>query len=355
MIDESQAGRRAAAAGAREDQAPPPPAPSLGGRAAASPFPGAERPAARGDAERAREGLRGRISGRGARMRERQERINRRSGRNIGLAVVVALAIGVALILSLVIWKPLFILFGMAMVGLGTAELAGAMRVSGRDVPRIPTVALGIAVIPIAYFLGPAAQWISLCAAIVGVSLWRLAEAAASRSRPSARAVRDDLLAGAFIQLYVTFLGSFTVILAAQPGGELWVLGFIIPVVAIDTGALATGVQFGRTKLAPTISGGKTWEGLAGGAVWGTIAAVLVAIFLLGEPWWLGLIIGPVLLVSATVGDLFESMVKRDLGIKDMSSWVPGHGGILDRLDSILPSGAMMFALYFLVGAISGR
>ncbi|CAG7843980.1 Phosphatidate cytidylyltransferase [Pseudoclavibacter triregionum] len=350
MNDDPLAARGAAAAGGVAPGLPDPVADPSAAPASAI-TPDAADPAARASSwRRAVSAVRGERS----RIRRRQEELNKRSGRNLGAAIGIGALIGIALVLSLIFWKPLFNLFGMAMVALGTAELASTMRSAGRDVPRIPTVVLGTAVVPIAYYLGPAAQWIALCAVIAAVSIWRLAEVAVSRSRPSAADVRRDLLAGAFIQLYVTFLGSFTILLAAQPMGEWWVLGFIIPVVAIDTGALAAGVKFGRTKLAPSISGGKTWEGLAGGGVAGVVAAVLVAVFLLREPWWTGLIIGPVLLVSATLGDLFESMVKRDLGVKDMSNWVPGHGGILDRLDSILPSGAMMFALYFVIGSLIG-
>lgn len=293
------------------------------------------------------------VRGERARMVERQERINERSGRNLGFAILIGCLIGAFLLLSLLIAKPLFNIFGIVTVALGSAELASAMRGAGRDIPRIPTVVLGSLVVPISYFFGPSAQWLALLAAIVLTSLWRVVESRLDRgSAASFHEVWKDLLAGAFIQLYMTFLGSFTVLLAAQPHGELWVLGFIIPVVAIDTGAYVTGMKFGRTKLAPSISGGKTWEGLAGAAVWGTVAAILVCQFMLSLPWWLGLIIGPMLLVSATLGDLFESMVKRDLGIKDMSGWLPGHGGILDRIDSILPSGAMMFGLYVILGFI---
>ncbi|HCA16742.1 MAG TPA: phosphatidate cytidylyltransferase, partial [Alcaligenes faecalis] len=105
--------------------------------------------------------------------------------------------------------------------------------------------------------------------------------------------------------------------------------------------------RFGRTKLAPRVSPGKTWEGTLGGTALAILAAVLLGHFLLGLPWWFGFVMGPALTITATAGDLTESMIKRSLGVKDMSNWLPGHGGFFDRLDSILPSGAMAFALYF--------
>ncbi|KXZ57850.1 Phosphatidate cytidylyltransferase [Microbacterium laevaniformans] len=122
----------------------------------------------------------------------------------------------------------------------------------------------------------------------------------------------------------------------------------LIAVVATDTGAYASGLAFGSHPMAPRISPKKTWEGFAGGALATLIASVLWALFVLGIPWWAGVVFGLLILGCATVGDLGESMIKRDLGIKDMSSWLPGHGGVLDRLDSILPSAAAALALYFL-------
>ena len=162
--------------------------------------------------------------------------------------------------------------------------------------------------------------------------------------------VRRDIGAGAFIQLYVTLLGSYAVVLTAEDGGQWWTLGFIIVVVATDVGAYATGVSFGKHPMAPRISPKKTWEGFAGSFLAALIAGVLVSMFMLGEHWTFGLLFGSVILVTATVGDLAESMIKRDLEIKDISSWLPGHGGFLDRLDSILPSAAAAYGLFLLFG-----
>ena len=162
-------------------------------------------------------------------------------------------------------------------------------------------------------------------------------------------AVLGDVLIAGLIQLYVPFLTSLCLILLRQDGGEWWVLAFVIIAVASDTGAYATGLSFGKHPMAPRISPKKTWEGFAGAAAAASIAGVLLALFMLGLPWWTGLILGVVILGTATAGDLGESMIKRDLGIKDMSSWLPGHGGVLDRLDSILPSATAALALYYLL------
>ncbi|MET0974892.1 MAG: phosphatidate cytidylyltransferase, partial [Leifsonia sp.] len=119
-------------------------------------------------------------------------------------------------------------------------------------------------------------------------------------------------------------------------------------VIAVDTGAYASGLLFGKHPMAPRISPKKTWEGFAGAVVASLIGGVLLATLMLGMPWWFGLVFGISILLSATIGDLSESLLKRDLGIKDMSSWLPGHGGFLDRLDSILPSAVIAYALFLI-------
>ena len=102
----------------------------------------------------------------------------------------------------------------------------------------------------------------------------------------------------------------------------------------------------GRHKLAPRISPGKTWEGSIGAFILALVAGVLLALFMISQPWWFGLIFGGLIAIASTVGDLMESLIKRDLKIKDISTILPGHGGFLDRLDSVLPSAVVALGLY---------
>ncbi len=118
--------------------------------------------------------------------------------------------------------------------------------------------------------------------------------------------------------------------------------------ISVDTGAYATGLNFGKHPMAPRISPKKTWEGFAGSVAAAMIAGVLISLFMIHQPWWFGLIMGAALTLTATMGDLAESLIKRDLGIKDISTWLPGHGGFLDRLDSTLPSAVLAYAFYLI-------
>jgi phosphatidate cytidylyltransferase len=138
------------------------------------------------------------------------------------------------------------------------------------------------------------------------------------------------------------------VLLVTQDGGQWWALAFLLLVISADTAAYASGLSFGKHPMVPSISPKKTWEGFIGAAIVCIGVGVLLAVFMLGADWWFGPIFGVVILITATFGDLAESLIKRDLGIKDMSSWLPGHGGFLDRLDSILPSAAAAYGLYLI-------
>src|SRR5699024_7842229 len=138
------------------------------------------------------------------------------------------------------------------------------------------------------------------------------------RRRASGKALLEDVAAGTFVHVYVPFLASFAVLLTAQEGGQWWTLAFLVTVISIDTGAYASGLLFGEHKMAPRISPKKTWEGFAGSVVVAVIAGVLLALFMIGQPWWVGLIFGIAMVLAGTLGDLTESLIKRDLGIKDI-------------------------------------
>jgi phosphatidate cytidylyltransferase len=290
--------------------------------------------------------LEGRVSDARAQFDQANERVEARVGRNLVMAVGIGVGLGAVLLLSLFLFKGLFAVFGAAVVVFTSLELSTALTHAGRRTDRWPAAAAGLVIVGAAYFADGPTRWAVIIAAITFVLVWRLiAQMAAADGRPVLE-VALDLAAAVFVQAYIAGLGSFAVILVAREGGEYWVFAFIALVVVVDVGAYVSGLSFGRHPMAPRVSPNKTWEGFIGALVLSQIAGVLFALFLLDQPWWVGMIFAAVLLLSATVGDLSESMIKRDIGIKDMSSWLPGHGGFLDRLDSILPSAPVAFAMF---------
>jgi len=285
-----------------------------------------------------------------AQFDEAQQKIEARTGRNLIVAILIGLAFGGVLLLSLLVIKELFMLFAAVLVGFTGYELAHALRKGGYHVPRIVSAVVAVIAVPLAYYGGAGGQLLAVLGGIAIVILWRLAEQAVPSHRTGGGVLLRDLTASAFVQGYVTLLATFTVVLTAAEGGQWWTLAFIVVVVAADTGAYAFGLMFGKHKMAPIISPKKTWEGFAGGAGASLVAGVLLSTLMLGNTWWFGLIFGAAIFLSATLGDLAESLIKRDIGIKDMSSWLPGHGGFLDRLDSILPSAAVAYVAFLVFG-----
>ncbi|MER7796088.1 phosphatidate cytidylyltransferase [Microbacterium sp. NPDC096154] len=283
---------------------------------------------------------------------EANERIKERTGRDLIRAVVLGLVIGLITLSSLIFVKWTFVLFALAAVGLAVFELSRALQAGGRRVDLVPQLA-AVPLLMVSGYLGdPLLHWSMLFASLALIIVWRLlAQMAAQDGRVYADVLADAVV-GAFIAIYAPFLASLALVLLREPGGQWWVLAFIILVVIADTGAYAAGLAFGRHPMAPRISPKKTWEGFAGAVLASLVAGALLAQFMLGLPWWTGLIIGGALVATATAGDLAESMLKRDLGIKDMSSWLPGHGGVLDRLDSILPSATAALALHHLLAPL---
>lgn len=295
-----------------------------------------------------RDEIRAQVAATRAQIDEANERLEARAGRNIPLATLFGLVLGVSMVLSLVLVKDLFIIVCAALMFFTTVELASALRFAGRDVPRIPTIIAGLAVIPVAFYLGGDAAWLTFLGGVLLVALWRTAELARRSHRASFADFVRDIGAGTFIQAYVPLLGMFGVLLTREEGGQWWTLAFLIVVIATDIGAYVSGLRFGKHPMAPRISPKKTWEGFAGSVLFAIIAGVLLSVLMIDQPWWFGFIFAGTMVATATVGDLTESLIKRDLGIKDISTWLPGHGGFLDRLDSVLPSAFAAYLLYLL-------
>jgi phosphatidate cytidylyltransferase len=283
-----------------------------------------------------------------AQVRATNARIEERTGRNLVAAIAIGIVFGGAFVFSLILLNWIFMIFAAVLMIFLALELTAAFRASGRNVPRIASAIAAAGTIAASFYWHDRGQWLILLAGMGLVTVWRLAEATIPSRRKPASELGIDILAGLFIQAYAIFLGSFTVLLASYNNGQWWVLGLLIVVVSTDTGAYVSGLLLGRHKMAPRISPKKTWEGFAGSLVAAQIASFLVSWLLLHISVLDGVIFGLALALTATLGDLMESLIKRDLGIKDISNWLPGHGGFLDRLDSVLPSAAVAYALFLI-------
>lgn len=262
--------------------------------------------------------------------------------------VAVGLALGGVFLLSLV-RNELFLLLILTFVGLATWELSTAMRRSGWIVPRVPATVGALAIVAASFFLGFTGQWLTFLAAAIVTGGWRLARLGFEKATDySVKQVLRDLASIVFVLIYVPLLMSFITMLINRPNGVAWVFGVVLTVVTIDSAGYLVGRVFGKTQLAPGVSPKKSWEGLSAGIVGAILSGQLTAWLVGGSPFF-GLLFSLALILSAVLGDLSESLIKRDLEVKDMSSALPGHGGILDRIDSHLPSSFMGFMLSLIV------
>jgi phosphatidate cytidylyltransferase len=260
-----------------------------------------------------------------------------RAGRNLRSAITVGLSMGVVIIASLVIWRPAFLGVLLAAVLVGVVELTRALQTGKFRPPLIPLLVGSVAMVALAWTRGSTGLVVGFFVTALAVVLWRLADGPAGYLR--------DASSGVFVALYVPLLAGFAALLLVPDDGATRVLTFMATVVASDVGGFAAGVLFGKHPMAPSISPKKSWEGLVGSVLACMLVATpLIALGLHG-PWWGGALFGAATAVSATVGDLAESLIKRDLGIKDMGDLLPGHGGLMDRLDSLLPTAVVAYLL----------
>ncbi|MFD6418077.1 phosphatidate cytidylyltransferase [Streptomyces sp. NPDC060194] len=263
----------------------------------------------------------------------------KRAGRDLRAAIGVGLGLGAVIIASLFIWKPAFIGVIAVAVVVGLWELTSRLREEkGINAPLVPLAVGGAAMVVAGFVSGPGGAWVAMALTALAVLVWRMTEPPEGYLR--------DVTAGIFAAFYVPFLATFVSLMLTADDGAQRVVTFLVLTVVSDTGAYAVGWRFGTHKLAPRISPGKTREGLFGAVAFAMAGGVLCMTLLVdGGQWWQGLVIGVAVAASATLGDLGESMIKRDLGIKDMGTLLPGHGGIMDRLDSLLPTAPVVWLL----------
>lgn len=261
-----------------------------------------------------------------------------RAGRDLPAAIGVGLALFAYIVVTLTWWPPGFIVLLVVLTCVGAYEVHLALKRVGMTSAILPVVLGNVAIIGGSYaaaVLQPVTQipWhVVLLGTIGGTMLlaliWRMFGGPENYARDSA--------ASLFIIGYIPVLASFVgLVLAQQHGVAKAVVGFVC-IVATDVGGYAAGATLGRHPMAPTISPKKTWEGMAGSVLLTTALSVWLCMWVLHQAWWFGVVLALVIVVTGTAGDLIESLIKRDVGIKDMSSLLPGHGGVMDRIDSML-------------------
>ncbi len=261
-----------------------------------------------------------------------------RPGRDLPVAIVVGVSMLVAVVASLFIRKEVFAVVAVLAVCAGLWELAQAFTRRNIHLPLLPLLVGAIGILVSAFTAGPEALFVAFMLTVGGVVVWRVLDG-------SGQSALRDATAGAFAAAYLPFLGGFVMLLLAEPDGAARVMLFILLAVASDVGGYTVGVLLGRHPLAPSVSPKKTWEGLAGSVVLACVVGVVgVQVAFGGEPL-VGVVLGLATVVTATLGDLAESMLKRDLELKDMGRLVPGHGGLLDRLDSLVLTAPVVYVV----------
>jgi phosphatidate cytidylyltransferase len=261
-----------------------------------------------------------------------------KSGRNLPAAIAVGVLLGAAVLVSLLTVRQIFVGIVAVAVAMGTYELAGALKRGGNiRVTLWPLLIGGQAMVWLSWPFERNGLLAGFVLTVLACLVWRLTGGADGYVR--------DIGASVLTAAYVPLFASFAAMLVVAEDGAARVVCFLIVVVCNDVGGYTTGAKLGRHPMAPTISPKKSWEGFAGSMVAGIAAGTLAVTLLLDGQWWQGALFGAALVCTATIGDLVESLIKRDLKIKDMGTLLPGHGGLMDRLDSLLPSAVASWLL----------
>lgn len=274
-----------------------------------------------------------------------------RAGRDLRAAVLSAVVLLSAIAGSLLLYKTLFMLIVAAAVVVAIWELHRGLSAKNIDIPEQPLMIGGVVMVGVAYYWGANALTTATAVSALVIMLWLL--------RRGVDGFVKNATAAVFTLVYVPFLGSFVALMLSEGGdwdarsildghlddGVKGIIVFILVTIASDIGGYVAGVLFGKHPMAPVISPKKSWEGFTGSLLFCVGAGVGLVVWLLDGDWWVGVLLGLIAVVMATLGDLVESVMKRDLGIKDMSQIIPGHGGLMDRLDSLLATIAPIWLL----------
>ncbi|PSL01172.1 phosphatidate cytidylyltransferase [Haloactinopolyspora alba] len=258
-----------------------------------------------------------------------------RAGRDLRAATAVGVGLAVVVLCTLFLFIPAFVGLVVLVMLVAVWELATAMSQRGVAVPVVPVMLGAVLMLVGAFAGGGSPLMVGLGLTVLAVGTWRLGDGRDGYLR--------DVAAGVFTSAYIPFLAGFATLMARADDGHWRVFALLAVVVASDVGGYTAGVFTGRHPMAPSVSPKKSWEGLGGSILLGVGAGVAVAVLAFDAAWWTGVVLGLVGVVGATLGDLGESMIKRDLGVKDMSSLLPGHGGLMDRLDSLLPTAPLVW------------
>jgi phosphatidate cytidylyltransferase len=251
-----------------------------------------------------------------------------RAGRDLPAAIAVGASLGALVIVTIFTVRIVWILILAAAVTIGAYELVRALNVRSLRPPLLPVLGGTIAIPLTAYAAGADGQVLALFVTILVIVAWRTVGPPVG--------MWTDIAAGVFATVYIGFLAGFASLMTSPSDGPRRVLIFVAATVCSDVGGYTAGVLFGKHPMAPTVSPKKSWEGFAGSATACMLFGALTLRFLLHQTYWEGVLFGLAVVCTATVGDLGESLIKRDIGIKDMGTLLPGHGGILDRIDSLL-------------------
>ncbi len=258
-----------------------------------------------------------------------------KAGRNLPAAIAVSLLLGGLVIGTLILAPRGWVMILSVAMAIATHEVVKRLREAGYSIPLIPLLLGGQAMIWLTWPFGAAGALGAYGGTVLVCLTWRLlSQGLGSQPVNYLRDVAVTL----FVATWIPLFAAFGALLVYPPDGAARVFAFMVTVAFSDIGGYAAGVLFGKHRMVPAISPKKSWEGLAGSLLCGVGAAVLAVVFLLHQPWWVGVPLGLMLVVTATLGDLVESQFKRDLGIKDMGTLLPGHGGLMDRIDGALPS-----------------